>query len=229
MNDLIPQYLKDQENAWAPTTLKSESSRLYSIQQYLHLSPEELYQTVKNKGMKEYSIKTLFIRLASMENWAYRKGLLKTQPFKEFMIKFRQRFKHVYQREEVSLTYDEAISRINQLEDPYRTLAFQILKTGIRVSERNKIKDGQVTGKGSKVRPVYGEITVSVPYTTFYTKLKQVGLKPHMLRKLRATYLAEKGAGPADLCHIFGWSNISTAYVYLQPKKPDHIKELMNG
>jgi integrase len=218
----VDTYLEAKESAWAYSTWKSEKSRLRALGALIDSEPKTLHQTLKDRGMKPYSIKTLFIRLADLEAWA--KAGTKYQ---EYMETHKNRFKHAYQKEELELTYDQAMERIQQLDEPYRTMALGILKTGVRVSEAYKVKGGKVEGKGGKVRKVFGTIEVTVPYSTFWAKLKAIGLKPHSLRKLCATRLADKDSTAADLCKVFGWSSITTAYQYLQAKEDSRLESLM--
>ncbi len=222
MKQHIEAYLKAHESAWAPSTMKSERSRLTQLAPLLHLDPAEVFSRLQTKGMKPYTIKTAFIRVMNLERWA------RIQPrFAEYMRTHGRRFKHLYVKEEVKVTYEDAMARINNLEERARRHACSILCTGVRLSESYNIDDGQVVGKGGKTRKVFGQIEVTVPKSTLQKALKEVGLKPHTLRKLCATRLAENGATPADLCKIFGWSSISTAYQYLQAKDDTRLEALM--
>lgn len=221
MREHISMYLEFHSSAWASSTLKSESSRLRQIESYLDKTPEHLYEYLKT-SKKPYTIKTTFIRVCDLEKW-----IGKSNKFRIFMEKHERRFKHLYEKEECGVSYFEACKRIEALPDPSRSMAFALLTTGCRISEAYTFRDGRVTGKGGKVRKVYGTIKETEAKSTFTRKLKAVGLKPHTLRKLCATRLAEKGASPADLCKIFGWSSISTAYQYLQAKEDSKIETLM--
>lgn len=226
MIEHLEAYLKDHETAWSPTTLKSESSRLrraLSISQV----PSELYERLL-KTHKPYTIKTTFIGLSRLEKWCAERGhIKKSMGFHEFVRKHRNKFKHVYDRVPVACTYDQALSRIGELREPYKTAAMELLKTGLRISEPARVAQGCVVGKGGKKRRVFGEITTVVPKSTLHAKLQAVGLKPHDLRKLFATRLAERGAAPADLCRVMGWSSLETAYRYLQPKDDQKIEEML--
>jgi integrase len=227
MKEWVEEYLLDHQSSWSETTLKSERSRLRSLEKYLHMDPAAIYKALVLAGRKPYSIKTIFIRLCSLEAWAVANKKQQETPFKAFMDKHRNKFKYSYSKEEVGLTFQEALLKISSLEEPYRTMALGMLQTGVRISEVYKIKNGKVRGKGGKPRPVYGKLESTAPRSTFSRKLKAVGLKPHDLRKLCATRLAENGASPADLCKAFGWSSINTAYHYLQSKSDEQLEALM--
>jgi hypothetical protein len=218
----IDAYLKDHETAWAPTTMQSEAPRLRARSSELKHGPAHLYEVLQSEGMKPYAIKTLFVRVCKLEAWVN-----KGSEFREWMKKHNNRFKHAYVKEDIGITFEQAVERINTLDEPYKTLALEMLQTGLRTCELDQIENGMVIGKGAKRRPVFGTISLTVPRHVLRAKLKAVGLKPHTLRKLCATRLAERGASPQDLCKVFGWSSITTAYQYLQSKDNDRLRELV--
>lgn len=222
MKELIPAYLEAKESAWAPTTYKSEKARLNAVAARLGLAPKALHKELEAEGVKPYSIKTLFIRIADLQRWA------KVAPtYQEYLASHKNRFKHVYQKEEIELTWEEALARIQTMEVPYSAMAQSLLATGLRISEAYKVKNGKVEGKGGKYRKIFGTIEVTATKSTFARKLKAVGLKPHTLRKLCATHLAEKGASAADLCKVFGWTDIKTAYQYLMAQEDSKLESFM--
>lgn len=227
MRDLVEQYIEGQRNAWSPMTLKTERSRLVGI---LRLSsnlssPDKLFIDMKAAGWKPYTIKTAFVRLAALERWSRR-----DLGYDRFLREMRNRFKHSYERQDVKVTYREAVSRIDKIScGKTRQMAHDMLRSGLRLSEAYKVRDGSVKGKGDKLRKVYVEVATTVPRSTLWARLKEVGLKPHDLRKLCATRLSENGATAADLCKVFGWSSINTAYRYLQPKDDQKLLEMMNA
>lgn len=227
MKDLVDKYLADRETAWAGSTLKSERSRLQAIKEHLDKAPEKIHEVLKRDGKKPYAIRTTFIRLCDFENWAFENGLAKQRVFRPYMEKHRNRFKHAYQKEDLNITFEEALTRIEALAEPYRTQAKEMLRTGVRVSECKTVRNGKVFGKGGKIRTVYGKLTLTAPRSTFWRKLKAVGLKPHTLRKLCATRLADNGATAADLCKVFGWTSIQTGYQYLQAKDDERLQALV--
>lgn len=227
MRQWVDAYLRDQHSAWAPSTLQSETSRLRSIAPHLSKAPVDVHRWLTANNQKPYTIKTTFIRLCSFESWLIRQGHLKEAKFAAYMEKHRNRFKHAYVKEDVNVSYEEARERIEKLPEPARKMAIGLLQNGLRLSEAYNVKDGKVVGKGGKPRNVYGTIEETVPRSTLWKKLKSVGLKPHMLRKLLATRLSDNGATPADLCQIFGWSSFATAYQYAQAKNNERLKTLV--
>jgi integrase len=191
-----------------------------------------MYNELCQQGRKLYGIKTALIRLASVEAWATSHGRGASFGYQDFLHRHRNRLKHAYLKEEIKVTYDEAFTRIQGLEDGCREAALTLLENGLRISELTSIRDGFVVGKGGKRRKIYGKIYTgkSLPSISHLSaKLRAVGLKPHTLRKLCATRVADRGATAADLCQIFGWSKLDTAYYYLQAKGDDKLRELVGG
>ncbi len=221
MREHIEAYLEFHKTAWAQSTLKSEQARLRRLFNHME-TPEALHTYLVEQGKAPYTIKTTFVRVCDMERWASL-----PRKFQEYMDRHGNRFKHVYSKEKVEVTYEEAIKRINQLEGRYRIMALGLLSTGARLSEAYTASGGVVVGKGGKTRKLYGKIEETAPRSTFWRKLKAVGLKPHTLRKLCATRLAENGATPADLCEVLGWTDIKTSYQYLQPREDSRLEALM--
>jgi integrase len=223
MKYLIEPYLEDHEGAWALTTWKSERARLNSVAHILEKGPKVVYEHLVSIGSKPYTIKTCFIRICALESWA------KLPPvFKAWMKKHKNKFKHAYQKEDLEMSYEEALVRIKTIpSDATRTHALGLLATGLRLDESYRVIGGKVTGKGGKPRKVFGTIEVTVPKHQLQSALKAVGLKVHSLRKLSATRLAEKGASAADLMKVYGWSDIKTASIYLQGKSDERLQALM--
>lgn len=225
----IKQYLDYHQNAWSPTTLESEAARLKS---YVHLTdPSRAYAQLA-KRLKPYTIKTVFIRLAHYHEWLRKQGLEEgPNQFQEYLKIHANKFKHVYSRKEVNIDYNTALQRIRSLSaQDTRAHAEFLLKSGLRISESYQVKDGYVVGKGSKPRKVFADPPKTlVPKKRLREALTSIGLKPHDLRKLCATNLVRQGADAATLCHVMGWSKITTAYNYLQPFDDSKIKEMLNG
>ncbi len=221
MTEYISAYLKAHEHAWAESTLKSERSRLTQLAPLLHLSPQELFAEL-TKTKKPYTIKTSFIRIINLEKWAKL-----TPQYAEWMKTHERRFRRVYEPEQIKVTHEEALARIMGLKGSVRLHAQGLLQSGVRLTESYNVKAGRVVGKGGKARKVYGKIEETVSKTTLARSLKKIGLKPHTLRKLCASRLAENGATAADLCKVFGWSSIETSYYYLQAKDEAKLESLM--
>lgn len=223
MKEQVEAYLNDHRGAWAATTYKTECARLLPIANFIS-NPESLHAELLRKGSKPYTIKTTFVRIAHFERW-----LKQDLGYETFLKKHQSKFRYAYQKKEIKMDYAEAKTRIETLEQPYKAMATDLLLSGLRISELYKVEDQKVIGKGGKARQVFSKIqsTTLAPRSTFYLKLKKIGLTAHMLRALSATRLSEKGATPADLCKIFGWSSIKTAYQYLQSKDDSRLNDFV--
>lgn len=226
----IQSYLDSKKLAWAATTLKSEQARLGAVVETLEvvgLNPAALFKALEATH-KPYTIKTIFVRLAAFET-----ETMGTVAFRNFVKTHSRLFRNSYIKERLELTLEDAISRIKSIEDTaIRTKAFELLYSGMRYTESTTEQRGLVVGKGGKVRTVFkpvqqAEVKFEGSYTTFWRTLKKVGLKPHTLRKLRATNLVDQGASMADLMEIMGWSSMVTASSYLQPKRQEQLNALM--
>lgn len=230
---LIEDYIKAHENAWAPSTLKSERARLNAVaDRVTSVAPLALYDELAAAGRSPYSIKTLFIRLADLYTWANLDN-----KWRRFVDENARLFKYAYKREQVNIDYTSAKARIAAIKDKeVRALAFDMLRSGMRASEALNRTGAFVEGKGGKVRRVFtqgGLPGQALTYSRLYKELRSVGLKPHTLRKLAATELARAGLQAQDLMEVFGWNNIATAQWYLQPLAGElleqKIAEVFNG
>lgn len=221
---MIEKYIEAKKYAWSETTKRTVAAKLRSAHHLLDKTPEQVYEEL-SKRYAPYSVKQYLIIMGGYNEWL--KG---NNQFGSFVKQNARLFKSAYKKRKVTLSYPEAVKAINSIQDnAVRGTCLFILHSGLRISEVYKCS-GSVVGKGNKRRQVYVDTpkTLGSP-SKVRRALARVGLKPHDLRKLCATRLAEKGADPATLCEVFGWSNISTAYNYLQPKKEDEIRELLNA
>lgn len=230
---VVKSFLKYHETAWAPSTLKTETARLSAIEPLLGLAPKDLHEALQTRGQSPYTIKATLMRLATIEAWAVKQGMLSGPGvFSEYLRLHRNRLKHAYQRREVNVALEDVDTKLATLpRDIQPTVQFMLL-TGLRISEVYKIqKDPRglfVVGKGGKPRRIYG--TMEVPDLASRDKVRRaltkVGLRPHDLRKIAATRLAIRGATAQDLCEVFGWNTVTTAFYYLQAKREDKLHEL---
>lgn len=224
----VDQYLESKALAWSPSTMKSERARLAAVVEVLEvagLDPAAVYKKLADK-YKPYSLKTTFIRLAAFELEAFG-----TANFSAFNRTHSRLFKHAYLPERLKLDFQEAVAKIELLQDPaIKAKAKELLYSGMRYTESTTETDGIVVGKGGKKREVFKpdtDVKYDGTYIKFWRALRKVGLKPHTLRKLRATNLVEHGASLPDLMEIMGWSSLNTASSYLQPKRKAQLAQLM--
>ena len=188
--------------------------------------PSKLWESIDGI-LAPYTRVTLWTRVTSFWEFLFPDEV---NPYKTFRTNNANLFKHAYAPKRLEINWEAAKDRINLLDAKYRDKCIELLRTGMRYSESfTRNNKSEIVGKGGKVRRVYDSASsnYSGSYCAFYLALKKVGLTPHMLRKLAATRAAEKGATLADLMHIFGWTSINTAAIYLQPKEDERLKQLM--
>jgi integrase len=238
-NQLIESYIKSKAKAWSDSTLQSERYRLRGLTAELLTDPEKLwdYLTIE-RGLKPYAAKTAFIRAGELLEFAMKTGKLPKGPnvLKEWMQENARKFKSVYKRKPVGITFDEALKRIMSIEDRgIREKAFELLATGMRVNESMTLTaTGEVQAKGGGTRIVplateYKAESFNKSVATLRRHLKPLGLTPHMLRKLCATKARELGADLPDLMARFGWRSAQTASIYLQAEKEAELNKKLTS
>lgn len=223
----IEAYINSKQNAWAPSTLASESARLYCLVHLIAtMQPACLHAALKTK-YAPYTLKTVFTRIAEF------KQFVGDNSYKEFMQSNARLFKNAYTKKTVGMDFTEATSRIAEIaNEPVRKIAELMLTTGLRVHEAMKYDgSGEVIGKGLKKRPVFSNvrITEAPGYHTIRRELAKVGLCPHDLRKLAATKLADSGMRNVDLMEVMGWSSMETASSYLQTSATSRLAAQVKG
>ena len=222
---MINKYIQDHSLAWAPSTLKSESARLRACEKYLDDNPLTLWSAIQNK--KPYSRVTIWTRVTNYYKWLVNNGEKENNPYENFRKKNARLFKNAYIRRPSSKTLQEAKLRISKIKDTdIREKATQILSSGLRFKESQILEEGFTQGKGSKFRKTYAErVEFTKSYSTFNRALKEVGLKPHELRKIFLTEVVRMGLGPFELCELAGWASIETARSYIQANS-NEIKDM---
>lgn len=237
----IANYIQSKKMAWSATTTKSEAARLYAMLPFLATSGQALYDQLKQKGNKPYTIRTSFIRAGEFLEFM---GVpIMGNAFKQYLQTNANVFKNAYTKERVTVSIEEARRRIANISHPQaREMALFLLASGLRAHEGLKydkdVNQGMVIGKGARMRRVFnGELCPKgiskLEYITLYTELKKVDLKPHTLRKLAATAMVRAGFKEAELMYVMGWQSMQTASSYIQPQADDVIankmKEVLGG
>jgi len=231
----VAAYIESKKLAWSPTSIKSEWARL---RQGVKISAScqsatEFFAAMQQAGQKPYSIKTMFIRMSELAKFAT--GGEIDNEFSRFLRMNALVFKNAYKREKVGVTYLQAVAAIQTICNiQIRNIAQFMLQSGLRVTEAiNYDGSGEVIGKGNKRRVVYCKdsskalATEGLPplmYMDIYKALKDVGLKPHTLRKLAASQLVAAGFKEADLMEVMGWNSMQTAAIYIQPANETDLK-----
>lgn len=233
-NEQVQEYIKSKSNAWSPTTIRSEHARLRATLPLINLGPEELFAR-GSVQYAPYALKTLFIRAGELAGFVTPSL---TNPFKEFVRKNARLFKNSYTREVLTVSFNDAVSRIETIESKQiRDLVTFILFSGMRAEEAISYdpSSGVIFGKGARKRRLIMLLGVVYPvnhgitYSMLHKALTKVGLKPHTLRKLYTTKLVEGNVREADLMRIMGWSSIQTASIYVQPKRDEALQKQLEG
>lgn len=235
---IIEAYIESKRNAWSPTTLKSEKARLSNFflktSNKTWVSSEDAWKSLVN--LAPYSRVTTWTRLVDFYDWTLENDLAETKapnPYKRWRRENQRLFKNTYQRQVPEVSFDQARSLVDSITDEsIRNRAKLLLYGGLRYFECDSFSDSHVIGKGSKRRAVFvkpsGPI-YSGPYKAFWSALREVGLKPHMLRKLFATECHRNGLDHFDLCEVMGWASIETARSYVAPKKKEELARIIEG
>lgn len=231
LDENIEKYLESKRGTWANSTLLSERARLNYLKPFIDGNPETLLKGMLEKGLKQYTQKIGFIRISDFLNFLIDAGLHEgPNLYSKFQRRNRRFFKNAYKKMPSRFTMAECEAKIKQIENvAHRNRALILLHSGCRYTESLTISDGQIVGKGGKVRPYFGpplegKEIYNGCYSAHQKQLQRVGLKSHDLRKAIATHLADKGLNEYDMCRMFGWANIQTATSYVRPKKDAELK-----
>lgn len=188
------------------------------------------------KNLKPYSVRTYFTRVGEFADFlVINNHLAGSNPVKDWIAGNANLFRGSYvPRKPTVSSVSDAMSAINQMTDQAaRAKAIQLLATGMRYTESTTLDEhGEVLGKGRRRRAVplaqrFKDHGFDLTYSSFYKKLKKVGLTPHMLRKICATQHVKNGAKEADLMAIFGWTTPAMAAVYVQAWQQDRLADKM--
>lgn len=224
----IEKYIESQENAWTSTSFKTELSRLRAHSTLVTGQPSDLHEGLKRKGLSGSTIKTVFVRVADYWGWLNR---LRNEdnPYHLYMEKHARVFKRVFVKQVVNMSFDEALSKLEQatMAPERKAYLVSLLNTGARVSELENVgADQHITGKGGKSRFVPDAKQQSMPcsHVTLWRELKRhVGLTPHDLRRLFATKMKQAGMDIKDIASLLGHSNIQTTFKYLQSETNNEL------
>jgi hypothetical protein len=232
----VTKYINSKGGSWSPSAIKSEHARLRVALSLINLGAKGLFEE-GSKKYAPYTLKTLFIRAGEL--WEHHFPEAPNQ-FKVYLKEQALQFKNAYQRQQVGLTFEEAVKRIASIERlEVRKLAAFMLHSGLRSEEALKYDgtSGFVIGKGGRPRPVLTKMPYPVghklTHSILHKELAKVGIKPHDLRKLCATRLVDGGFREADLLRVMGWTNMQTAAIYVQPMMDQQLsarmQEVLNG
>lgn len=238
MKTLIASYLQSKAQAWSPTTLKTVATKLAMVDPaYLPSDPASCHADLVRQGYGAYTIKQVMLLAAQACKHGVLSGEIAHETYTQFMHDRKRLFNDAYAPKRVPATFDDTLEKIKtKLPERSRAFALGLIASGLRISEAaNVTVDGQVVGKGNKVRSVpNADMVTSAPVgvcmMTFRRDLKNAtGLTPHQLRKLAATMMVKFGAREADLCAMMGWSSFQTASIYLQAENVADVTARLKG
>lgn len=229
---MIDQYLVSKANSWAASTLRSERHRLQAMSSHLTGDPNTLWEALASQA--PYTRVTSWTRATAYWDYLLDAGHTSgPNPYKAFKRANARLFKNVYSPSHPKMSYQEAAKLVKTISNvAARRLALRMLGEGTRYSEAIQVGD-LVVGKGSYTRrrfsPDVGDGGDVCSYALFREALAAKGLKPHDLRKLCASRLAQAGLKEADLLKAMGWRSMETAKYYLQPKRDEELRQVFDA
>lgn len=227
----IQSFLDVNKMAWSESTKRTERARFNKLLPVLDGTAQKLWDFMEMKS-PYYKLIT-FNRVIEFFSHSFP---LKENTYKIWKKKNARLFKHVYNREEIGISFEEAKNKIMSIKDDlFRNKAMELLTTGMRYNESLSLNKDTLTiiGKGNKPRKVFISEEMrkaqkyNGPYWAFYSELSKIGIKPHTLRKLFATKLVQKNVSQVDLLKIMGWESMQTAAIYLQPNNDMQINNFI--
>lgn len=188
---------------------------------HLDGDPERLWAHL-HANQSPYSRITTWVRVTQFWEWGAWCWPLQYNPYEIFREANPRLFdtKSAYIRRIPKQSFKDAWQKLEGARPDVRKRAREILGAGLRWIESVRHENGEVVGKGGRIRKVYVPVVEGKPfemsYSTFRRELKKLGLKPHDLRKIFAKESVRQGANQFDLCTLMGWSNLNTARSYVE-------------
>lgn len=223
----VESYLKEKELEWSPKTIRSTRFTLTKLLPYLTGDPVILWDYLL-ANQEPYSRVTSWGRVCGFWEWA-NPG---KNPYREFRVKNARLFRGKYVRKTTSETMKEARTKIESISDPaIKRKALELLLTGMRWSESFTLKNGIIEGKGGAQRaidlPKVDGPELTCHYFTFLRALRDVGLKPHSLRKIYLSECVASGANVYELKELAGWASLesSLSYINVNAKRLKEIRQ----
>lgn len=220
--ELIDPYIDDNPQ-WDKGTKELVRKTLTKNCHLVDLEPASIFRELSARYGERTAL-TVSTHLRSYIDYLITEGLLKGPNELRIWSRKHLRKKHVTFKPEIPrMSFEEAQKLILTLKNQkYRLKALQLLHGGLRFSESLTYDPvtQSVKGKGRRVRcvPLPEELR-DVPflksdYRNFVRRLHEIGLKPHDLRKIRASQLALE-LDTVTLKNLFGWSSMMTAEHYV--------------
>ncbi len=210
----IKRYLEEQRDVWSESTMKSEAARLNVIAPILNGDPARLWKFLQK--MKPYSRVTYWVR--AVQVWSYLRPT-EINPYADYRKKLKRQFSVAYTRRVPEVTFADVRARLQLIPDPeVRDKCLELLETGMRWTESQTLRNGEVVGKGGKTRKIFARYGGQGAASEWGVRqaLKSLGLTPHGLRKIFGQEMVRRGANPYQLMKLMGWSNLNTAQSYIE-------------
>lgn len=225
MRVLYQEYVQAKASAWSATSSHSEAYRLNRVLDLIDGDPLKLLQGLADREYGSYTKQTIWTRVMAFWEWGIANGKLQEpNPYKEYRKKNPRMFRGAYKRKPCKQTFDDIMVKLKTIPDPVmQNTAIVQMTGGLRFCELFTIHDGQVIGKGNKIRKVYlpnpiGPLIDRKQYSAYLRQLKTFGLTTHHLRHARATHFSESGASVFELRKFMGWSDIKVAESYVNAR-----------
>jgi site-specific recombinase XerD len=226
MKEKVEAYLKDMELAWSKKTLKDAKSALNRVLPALTGDSRALWDDLV-KTQSGYSRVTTWGIVSRFWDFAFPD---EENPYRTFQKKNKRLFKDQYFKKPATLSIEDAKEKIESISDPsIRKKALELLYSGMRWGESLNVKEDVCDGKTGKRKVVIPKIEgpkYEKSYLTFLRALKDVGLKPHDLRKIGLTEVVKAGADVFELQKIAGWKSLNSAASYIGVK-PERLEQIM--
>lgn len=224
MKAAYQQYVSDKSGVWSEASLRSESQRLNRYFDHIDGDAPRLWAAIQD--LSGYSRVTYWTRVSNFWDWGIESaGFASPNPYAEFKKKNPRPFRGQYKRQPCNIPFDILMANIKKEENvALRNKMIQLLEGGLRITESHTLKDGEVLGKGGKVRKVYvpqidGPMAGPDQYSSLLRACKKLGIKgPHKLRSARLSDMAAGGATMFDLMKFAGWSSPSVAQSYIEAR-----------
>lgn len=215
---------------WAESSVRSETQRLNKLWDEIDGDPTRLWLAVQR--LAPYTRQTYIARVGAFWDWLIENGHQPPpNPYKTWKKKNKRVFMGAYVKRPCKIPFDELMRQIDLVpEERYRNKMKQLLIGGLRVTESDTLKDGEVLGKGNKRRRVYvpelGPMVTKKQYSGLLRRChKYLGVTPHKLRSARMTDMARRGLKMHDLMEFAGWASPGVAGSYIAANE-SLIKEL---
>jgi|ERR1019366_4094796 integrase len=222
----VERYLEDMKNAWAPKTLHNTKLTLGRLLPVLTGDPQKLWDELC-KTQSDYTRVMTWGKVCGF--WDYAEPDSRN-PYRDYRKKNARLFRDKYLEKTTSETAKSAREKIASITNPsIKRKAMELLLTGMRYTESLTLKDGVILGKGDRKRkinvPEVEGPEMTCHYKTFYNALRDVGLKPHTLRKIYLTECVRKGANVFQLKKLAGWKSLQSAVSYIDVDE-DSVREI---